>query len=205
MRLRTVANAITCCMVLLWTGCHRGQISLRSAPGVTDRVWREPVQLEVLAAEAAKLRVLIDPPVGYAAARQRPTEEFALDSRLRWNRLVDRLVDYYAGLVELHNSAGTTVQEFNERLGALDAVRTLMKKRLDTLNASLTSFAETRGQLHALRWNTATEDLAARQELLAEEADLRGKVTAMLKEVGALLDDLDEKPDELSITVLNLQ
>ena len=115
-------------------GCHGGEVRLRVSPMSRRHVWRAPLDPARFRADCVALQYALNPPVGYADARQRPLDPFILDARLRWNALVAQLCQELDRLCQLHNGADITLSEFNERKVLLtDLVRRLAEKqrRLD--------------------------------------------------------------------------
>jgi len=132
------AVLVAALLLVVSSGCHRGQVRIQVAPGVDRRVWREPLQPEQYRAPARRLLYTAEPPVGYAEARHMPGQSLAVALRLNWNAAVRPLADSFDQLRKRHNAADITLREFASRQDELLAVLVDLadlKRQLDDLLA----------------------------------------------------------------------
>ncbi len=112
--------------------CHRGQLRLRTRPNSSIHQWRNPISPEAFRRPCVDLPCAVEPPVGYAQARRDPLDPFIVNVQVRWNSTVEVLCGQFDRLCELHNQAGLTVQEFNQRKKELlKAVRYLAIRKAE--------------------------------------------------------------------------
>jgi len=125
-------------LVVVASGCHRGQVRIPRDPNADGHVWRDPIDPEAYGALARGLLYTAEPPVGYAEARNKPVQVLAITLRLNWNVAVRPLPEAFEQLCESHNKAAIALSEFTRRENELLTVLhhlTALKAELDVLLA----------------------------------------------------------------------
>jgi len=148
-------------------GCHSGQVRMQLAPGLERYQWRDPLPEDAFSPVCSPLFYVMEPPLGYAAARHQPLEGFALSAKVRWNEAVRTLCQHLSMLCRQHNSAALTVQEFRQRRRLLLELAGEFAQRKQRLDALLARYQAALKTLAALR---AEQGEAARSELVKARA-----------------------------------
>ena len=146
---RTWLYALLAFAAVASSGCHRGMVRLQSAPGSKDYVWRTPIVRETFQASWGNQLYSIPRPVGYARGRQETSGGFVLNARLRWNDAIRSLGYHFDSLVELHNSGGITLFEFDQRKAQLYGAVTALSEDRQALDAALEACAKAEKDLAA--------------------------------------------------------
>ena len=163
--------------MLAVTGCHRGLIRLREAPGSDRHVWRAPLDVQQFASPCEDLFYVVEPPIGYSMARHRPLKGFTLQAKARWTTAVMPLSSLFESLAGRHNRAELSVQEFETaRAQLLEATARLAEKK-----AALDAVLE---QYDAARAAAALPDANAVQKERAEEhmQDARSRAETLIED-----------------------
>jgi hypothetical protein len=160
-------------------GCHRGQVRLRLAPGTDRYVWRDPIDPEAFRAPAGRLLYTAEPPVGYAAARQRPAQILSIALRLNWNAAIRALPEAFDQLCFRHNTAKIALSEFTERQNKLELALSDLNVQKSRLDAVLAQY-----EAHLPMASGEAGDVrAAAEALLAQAKQINECAAARVAEV----------------------
>jgi len=122
-------------------GCRGDKVQLVSGPGSDRQEWRQPLSPDEFCRPADALLYAIEAPVGYAQARQKPLDSFALNAKLRWDDSVRPLIRFFRDLCDEHNQARVTAQAFAEREGVLLETARWVAEEREAFEHALAAYA----------------------------------------------------------------
>ncbi len=156
----------------LLAGCHEGQVRIPVAAGQRAHVWRSLLDCDSFSAPAIELLYRVEPPIGYASARDQPVEGLPLSTKLRWDDAVVFLVTRFEQLCRRHNAAAVSLEEFDRHRTELrDAVARLTRQRR-ALEQALASYSEASVAASRMSDDTsAREDARSRMQTARETVD----------------------------------
>jgi hypothetical protein len=184
---KTAICAAAAFLIAALAGCHRGMVRLRVAPDEFRFAWRKPVTLEQLLPGADDLAYVIQPPIGYAMARQQPLDERLLAIKLRWNEAVEPIWDCFPQLRDDHNNARITLQEFDNRRRELhEAVEQLSGHKAD-LDKTVAAYGRAREDVGRLRYADGAMAEAARAVAQSQMKTAGDEADRIVKEARRLV------------------
>jgi hypothetical protein len=196
---------VAAAVMALWaTGCHKGQIRMQVAPGSWRHEWRDPLVPEDFQCPASDLLYLVEPPVGFAPARQRPLEGFLPNARLRWNDSVKPLCRYFDLLCREHNQAALTVQGFVERRDALLVAAADVSRERQSFEEMLGAFRASETHLAQARAVQGEADRDQIERVQAEIEVVRDTADRMIRRVAERVRGLEPAPNEPAATAADL-
>jgi hypothetical protein len=175
------------------TGCHQDQVRLPLGPNRPGKyVWRDLITPADLRPMGPPRMLPIEFPVGYAAAREHPLDDFLLSVRLQWNEIARSFTQHDTALCDLHNKGSISVQDF-------DADVERLAKTAEGLHGARTDLAALLGQYEArlaeldalsLRADDSVPNTAARIVARQVIKELRDRSKAVVARARALLEAL---------------
>lgn len=175
---RLVLCAILAALVLPFASCRQRHVRLRVSPDADQSESRKFVSAEEFCGAYQELRYEVEPPIGYAKARQQPLEPFILNAKARWNRALESLCHYFDQLCQRHNRGEITAQGYDDREDELRAALLELTDRREQLDTALEELEECA---------RAASDAGRTEE--GEEAGTEpGRARARMKEIRARME-----------------
>lgn len=190
------ASAAAALLVLLFAGCHRGEVRLRLSPKADDYEWRPLISAEQFSAPCRKLFYIVVPPVGYAEARRHPLEGHALGARMRWNSIARALCEQFDELRVKHNEARITIREFDVRRSELTGALKGLTGRKAELDGELEKYRAAQESLDAASRVQGAQAVDQAREATAQMADAREKGNTTIAAARELLGTVVPPPPQ---------
>ena len=138
-------KGLACCLLAgclpHWPGADKGQLRLQRAPDVDSYVSRYPITAEENNAFWEDLLYVVSSRSG----TDRPPAEgrgLRRDAQLRWNDAVRPLCGLFEELRQQHNSALTTLSEFEARMAELVAAASALTAKRPQMDAAIAGYRD---------------------------------------------------------------
>jgi hypothetical protein len=170
--------------------CHQNEVRLPRTPRGAEFVWREPVDPEQYLQKTQALKLALEPPTGYAEARERAPDEFVMATHLDWNAMADELQKEFLRLVGLHNNAEVSLQQYEQGISELERILQHMQSTRADIVQTLSQYRKLRDEWHSLRWSTEEKAANRRQEVRDQFRSIRASVAEQLQQARRMIDQV---------------
>ena len=185
-----VTVALLAAAMVASCGCHRNEVRLPVSPVADDYVWRTRINPEEYMSRIDALMLPINPPTGYAEARESPPEEFVMSTHLDWNRMIEHLRDEFSRLIRQHNQGAISVERFEPRMDKLQEALDRMQSAREAIAEDLVQYRKVRDEWYSQRWQIGEAAEQKRKETRTRIETLRVSVQNVLKDISRMIERL---------------
>ena len=196
MQSRILAVAVLVSVSLACAGCHVGEVRLYKSRAQREQVWMQKLDPDIFKTHEKSIGLNVKVAALGGLASISPGIQFVNRAKAEWDGNVQALFAKYTLLINDHNTAHITLEEYWEKRNELDSLFVQMAMNRPVVENSINTFYE----YWKVQSDQAFKDLDAELKKKAEKAaevqqeEVKGQIEEINKKIKAISEKMQASP-----------